>query len=78
VAAAEVDVPPGSALALFTDGVFEIVDQRGEQWGLDRIEPLLPAAVGKGGPRALYDHVRAAARPGPMDDDFSVLVARFS
>lgn len=77
VASARIDVPPGSALSLFTDGVFEIVDRDGQQWGLDHVLPLLPMAVGSDGPRAFFEHVRAAARPGPMDDDFSVLTARF-
>jgi serine phosphatase RsbU (regulator of sigma subunit) len=77
VAAARVSVPPGSALYLFSDGVFEIVDQAGRQWSLEHILGLLPGASGPGGPRLLYDQVRAAARIGPLDDDFSALLLRF-
>jgi serine phosphatase RsbU (regulator of sigma subunit) len=77
VAAARVNVPPGSALHLFSDGVFEIVDQDGQQWGMEHIQELLPNASGPGGPRLLYDRVRAAARPGPLDDDFSAMLLRF-
>jgi serine phosphatase RsbU (regulator of sigma subunit) len=77
VAAARVDIPPGSALHLFSDGVFEIVDQDGQQWGMQHIQELLPDASGSGGPRLLYDRVRAAARPGPLDDDFSAMLLRF-
>ncbi len=77
VTASRIAVPVGSALSLFTDGVFEIVDQTGKQWGMAELLPLLPASAGKGGPRKLYDQIRAASRPGAMDDDFSVLVVRF-
>jgi hypothetical protein len=77
VAAARVSVPPGSALHLFSDGAFEIVDRNERQWGIEQILALLPAASGPGGPRLLYEQVRAAARPGPLEDDFSVLLLRF-
>jgi serine phosphatase RsbU (regulator of sigma subunit) len=89
--AAEVQVPAGSTLHLFSDGVFEIIDRGGRQLGLDDILPMLsdatvlPSAGGPaprdGGapdePRRLYDRVRAIARPGQLDDDFSALVFRF-
>ncbi len=77
VTAARIGVPAGSALSLFTDGVFEIVDRQGKQWGMSELMPLLPASTVKGGPKQLYDQIRAASRPGAMEDDFSVLVARF-
>jgi len=77
VAAARVNVPPGSALYLFSDGVFEIVDQHGVQWGIEHVLALLPGVCEAGGPRLLYDQVRAAARPGPPEDDFSALLLRF-
>ena len=77
VAAARVSVPPGSALHLFSDGVFEIVDRSERQWGLDEVLALLPGVSGPGGPRQLYDQVRAASRPGPLEDDFSAVLFRF-
>jgi serine phosphatase RsbU (regulator of sigma subunit) len=87
IATADVEVPPGSTLHLFSDGVFEIVDREGRQLGLDDILPMLPSvtnARSAGGdtvtpdePRKLYDRVRAIARPGHLDDDFSALVFRF-
>jgi serine phosphatase RsbU (regulator of sigma subunit) len=77
VAAARVSIPPGSALHLFSDGVFEIVDQNDRQWSIEHIQELLPGACGPGGPRLLYEQVRAAARAGPLDDDFSALLLRF-
>ena len=76
IAAAEVDVPVDATLHLFSDGVFEVVDRDGLQLGLDDILPMLPDAASSG-PRLLYDRIRARARPGPLDDDFSALVLRF-
>jgi serine phosphatase RsbU (regulator of sigma subunit) len=77
MAAARVSVPAGSALYLFSDGVFEIVDRDNRQWGLEEILALLPACAGPDGPRRLYRQVRSAARPGPLEDDFSVVLLRF-
>ena len=77
MAAARVSIPPGSALYLFSDGVFEIVDRDDRQWGLDEILGLLPDCAGPGGPRRLYRQVRGAARPGPLEDDFSAVLLRF-
>lgn len=78
VAAARAPVPLGSFLYLFSDGVFEITDQDGREWDLSQILSLLPAMSGLGGPRRLYETVRAAARPGPLEDDFSALMICFS
>lgn len=77
VETARASVPPGSALHLFSDGVFEIVDRDERQWEMAQVLALLPQASGPGGPQVLYDRVRAAARPGPMEDDFSALLLRF-
>jgi len=77
VAAARVTVPPGSALYLFSDGVFEIVDRHEQQWSIEHVLAMLPGTSGPGGPRRLYEQVRAAARVGPLEDDFSALLLRF-
>jgi serine phosphatase RsbU (regulator of sigma subunit) len=94
IIAAEVEVPAGSTLHLFSDGVFEVTDRLGRQLGLDDILPLLSevtndaagarSGVGRqaesaapDGPKRLYDRIRAIARPGQLDDDFSALVFRF-
>jgi serine phosphatase RsbU (regulator of sigma subunit) len=70
-------IPRGSALHLFSDGVFEIVDQDGQSWNIDNLLTLLPSMSDPGGPRRLYDHVRATARGARLDDDFSVVLLRF-
>jgi Stage II sporulation protein E (SpoIIE)/FHA domain len=103
IAAAEVEVPAGSTLHLFSDGVFEVIDRDGRQLELDDILPMLPEVAGmvagvaaseeanRSGdsgrtmvaraavddPRRLYNRIRAIARPGQLDDDFSALVFRF-
>ncbi len=74
--AAEATMPSGAVLTVFSDGAFEILTMEGTQWTLDEFRALL---TGKGtpGPLALYQAVRAAARPGPLDDDVSILQLRF-
>ena len=74
---ARAQVAPGSSLFLFSDGVFEITDREGREWGLSQILSLLPMMAAPSGPRRLYDTVRMAARPGPLEDDFSALAMRF-
>jgi serine phosphatase RsbU (regulator of sigma subunit) len=73
-------VPPGSALYLFSDGVFEVLTADGRQWRLSDFVPLLREHPGDGAAesRRLYGAVRAAARPGPLDDDFSLVVVTFA
>ena len=77
VTAARASVAPGSSLFLFSDGVFEITDQEGREWDLSQILSLLPVMAASGGPRMLYETVRKAARPGPLEDDFSALALHF-
>jgi serine phosphatase RsbU (regulator of sigma subunit) len=77
VTASRAVIPAGSSLFLFSDGVFEIIDGDGREWDLTQVLSLLPVMSGPGGPRRLYDTVRAAARPGPLEDDFSALALRF-
>lgn len=74
---ARIVVPPDSTLHLFSDGVFEITGADGRERGLDDIVAMLPGIAATGDPSALYDRIRAIARPGQLDDDFSVLVFGF-
>lgn len=77
---ASIGVPAGSALHIFSDGVFEIADRSGRQLGLTEFLPLLeqPAIEGRSEPQRLYQTVRAYARSGPLDDDFSYLVVKLN
>ena len=72
-------VPAGSALYLFSDGVFEIVTKDQERWSLSDFLPLLLERPRPGTPEAerLYQAVRQAAGPGPLEDDFSLMVVTF-
>jgi len=76
---ATVDVPPGSSLYVFSDGVFEIVDKDGRQWSIADFERLIlePQVNELGEPQRLLQGVHEAATPGPLDDDFSLVVAQF-
>jgi|APFre7841882724_1041349.scaffolds.fasta_scaffold00236_17 serine phosphatase RsbU (regulator of sigma subunit) len=69
----------GQTLYLFSDGVFEIVTPAGERWELDDFLRLIPGSPvsGMSEPERLHHLVRRAARPGPLDDDFSLLTVRF-
>lgn len=72
-------VAPGARLYVFSDGVFEIVTADGAQRDLPDFERLLllpPAADGQES-RRLHAAVRAVARPGPLDDDFTLLCVTF-
>jgi serine phosphatase RsbU (regulator of sigma subunit) len=72
-------VPAGSALYLFSDGVVEIETKDEKQWSLADFLPLLLEQPHPGTSEAerLYQAVTQAARPGPLDDDFSLLVLTF-
>jgi len=79
-AAGSVPVSPGDKLYLFSDGAFEINPVEGQDWGLERFTRLLGAAAGVGAeavpePEQLFRQLRRVARPGPLDDDVSILVA---
>jgi len=74
------EIDEGSALHIFSDGVFEIADKEGRQRTLSDFLPLLsqPALEGRSEPQRLYQTIRSSARPGPLDDDFSYLVVKFA
>ena len=74
-----VEVMPGSVLYVFSDGVFEVVTKEGTQWGLQDFLPLLrrPESSEVSEPERFYRAVQDVARPGALDDDFSMLVVTF-
>ena len=68
---------------MFSDGAFEIVTDDQRQWGLSDFTPLLADRGPAGAERLpesqrLYRAIRAAARRGPLDDDFSLVVVTFA
>lgn len=76
---ATIEVPAQSALYLFSDGVFEITMPDGKVGSLEEFVAQLEgsAAEPTGEAERIYQAVRARARNGALDDDFTLLVARF-
>jgi serine phosphatase RsbU (regulator of sigma subunit) len=72
-------IAPGSRLYIFSDGAFEIEQPDGVQWQISDLRRIISQGLidGLNEPRRLYQAVRAAARPGPLADDFSMLVLSF-
>ena len=73
-------VPAGATLYLFSDGVFEIDTQAGGRWELENFLPtLVEAAVpGLDETQRIQQSVQKVSRRGPYEDDFTVLVTRFT
>ncbi|MBR0642416.1 PP2C family protein-serine/threonine phosphatase [Plastoroseomonas hellenica] len=78
-ATAEAAVPPASRLVLFSDGAFEVRAPDGRQLGLADflLHLTAPAVPGVAEPARLLAAAQAAARPGAMEDDVSILVLDF-
>lgn len=67
---------PGDILVFLTDGLVEVMDSKGQQFGLDRIARVLESTADHA-PLAIADALLAAARShGTQTDDQSVLVVR--
>ncbi len=77
---AEVALPPGARLVLFSDGAFEIRTADGAQRGIQDFLPALCAPPVPGLPEAerLLRAARAGARPGPPEDDIAILCLDFA
>jgi serine phosphatase RsbU (regulator of sigma subunit) len=76
---AHATVPPGSTLFVFSDGAYEIVTKDEDRWDLEQFMPLLtaPTVSGVTEPNRIYQAVKQAAKPGPLDDDFSLVALTF-
>jgi serine phosphatase RsbU (regulator of sigma subunit) len=73
------DVPPGSRLYLFSDGVFEAEVENGELLGLDGLAALLRTSKSaEARPRFVYEEVRQRQGPRELLDDISLLELRFA
>nr|WP_246523977.1 SpoIIE family protein phosphatase [Neoroseomonas eburnea] len=72
---AEAAVPAGARIHLFSDGAFEISAPDGRQLAIRDFLPLLsaPPLPGVAEPERLLRAVRGMARPGPLEDDVSLV-----
>ena len=77
---AEVTVPPGARLYLFSDGAFEVTTVDGRQLTIGDFLPVLaaPPQPGLAEAERLWQAVRNIARPGPLEDDVALLILDFT
>ena len=77
---AEITVEPSSRLYVYSDGAFEVVTTAGEEWSMDEFLDLVAAgpAMESGEPERIEQAVRNVMREDVFEDDFSLLVARFT
>jgi serine phosphatase RsbU (regulator of sigma subunit) len=76
---ARVTVPPASTLFVFSDGAYEIVTKDGDRWELENFLPLLtaPSVPQMTEPDRVYQAIKEVVKPGPLDDDLSLLAVTF-
>ncbi len=76
---ATTQLQPGDVLLLYTDGVVEATNERGELFGFERLYRLLSESTSRR-PRTLARQivraVRAFTGPQPQDDDITLVVLR--
>jgi hypothetical protein len=77
--AATADIPPGGALYLFSDGVFELVRPDGSETGLGDFVEFLAQPRVPGLSETSRLHLASIGMSGrsDFDDDYSILVAEF-
>jgi pSer/pThr/pTyr-binding forkhead associated (FHA) protein len=73
------EMPAQARLYVFSDGCFEIALADGSYWTQEGLRRVIKQPPEPGVPESqrIFQVVRAAARPGPLDDDFSMLVMTF-
>jgi serine phosphatase RsbU (regulator of sigma subunit) len=75
-AAGQFTCAPGDTLALFTDGLTDVFDGHGREFGLEGLEAALAAAGRLPLPQARDAIVAAARAFGPQSDDQTLLLLR--
>ena len=72
-------IPAGARLLIFSDGVFEIFRDEGAVWNLDACIAHMAALAERQGSvmDELLDHVYHLRGSARLDDDFSIIEARF-
>jgi serine phosphatase RsbU (regulator of sigma subunit) len=76
---ARATMPPGATLFVFSDGAYEIVTKDGDRWELENFLPLLtaPSVPHVTEPDRVYQAIKEVVKPGPLDDDLSLLALTF-
>lgn len=74
----EVEIKPAARLYVFSDGVYEIMNENGACWEFDDLKAYLKDSGdrGKSTMDDLWAHVRQIAGSETLEDDFSVLEIR--
>ena len=74
----EVEIKPAARLYVFSDGVYEIMNEKGPCWEFDDLKAYLEDSGdrGKSTMDDLWAHVRQIAGSETLEDDFSVLEIR--
>jgi sigma-B regulation protein RsbU (phosphoserine phosphatase) len=77
--AAEVEIPAGSRLYLYSDGAYEVVTKAGEEWRVEEFLEVLQREpqTGLAETARVEREVRAVMQGSVFDDDFSLMVFRF-
>jgi len=78
--AVEVDLDPGDRIALYTDGLTEVFDHRGEMLGIEGLQEIIRSTARKPLPemkQSILDQV-SAFRDGPHTDDISLVLVEIS
>lgn len=73
-----VPIEPGDAVVLYTDGLFEVFDERGGQLGLDGLERIVRDTCDAAPPDAIDAMLERVRAYGPRRDDQTALVVRLA
>ncbi|MDF1545353.1 MAG: SpoIIE family protein phosphatase [bacterium] len=72
-------IGPGDTIFMYTDGVSEVFDRHGEEYGLDRLIEVLKSTAKKSAAETLdeiYSRVRSFAAPDHIFDDFTAIIMK--
>jgi len=72
------EIPPGSRLFVFSDGVYEVAPPEGEYWKYSEFREYMASLPADGEIEALLAHVRKMGRREILEDDFSMVKATFA
>jgi len=75
-----IDYKPGDVMVLFTDGITEAKDQKGEEFGLDLLRETMTEVVSKT-PKEMQEHLirKLYTYTGTeeIDDDYTTMIVKF-